>query len=318
DLGVREQLPQKIGHRDFGCGAPVDRLADGSERLGEHRGRMMGRHVARPKVNVRRALVIAIDEAVQNFGEEPALLHAKPAHDAEIDRDDTATLVHEQVALMHVRVKQAVAHGVAKKRPQHDLPEPAEIVTSRLQGYAVRYWNPVDPLDGQNAPGRAPPVDLRHTEVLVVGTVLGHLRHRGSFEPQVHLELCGAGQRIDDRNGSQSARGRMETLDEPGSEIEAVEIAAEPPLDAGAKNLHRDLPWYAVLDDHCLVHLGDGGGSYGRSKLGEMTFELTSERLLDGAARFLHRERRQAVLEMAEVGSQLRSNDVGAGGQELP
>src|SRR5690606_22884610 len=164
--------------------------------------------------------------------------HAKPAHDAEIDGDDTATLVHEQVALMHVGVKKAVAHGVAEKCPQHDLTEPAEIVTSRLQGYAVRYWNAVDPLDGQNAPRCAPPVDLRHTEVLVVGTVLRHFRHRGGFEPQVHFQLCGAGQRIDDRNGSQSARGRRETLDEPGSEIEAVEIAAERPRDAGAHDRH--------------------------------------------------------------------------------
>src|SRR5690606_31881344 len=193
--------------------------------------------------------------------------HAKPAHDAEIDGDDTATLVHEQVALMHVGVKKAVAHGVAEKCPQHDLTEPAEIVTSRLQGHAVRYWNPVDPLDGQNAPGRAPPVDLRHTEVLVIGAVLGHLRHRGGFEPQVHFQLCGAGQRIDDRDRSQTARGRMETLDETGGEIKAVEIAAELPLDAGAENFYRDLPRYPFLHDHGLVHLGYGCGSNGRSEL---------------------------------------------------
>ena len=43
------------------------------------------------------------------LGEEQPLLRPEPAHDAEIDRDQPALRVDEQIARMHVGVKEAVA-----------------------------------------------------------------------------------------------------------------------------------------------------------------------------------------------------------------
>jgi hypothetical protein len=55
------------------------------------------------------AAVIAGDEAVEDFGEPQPRLPVDPPHDAEIDRGDRAIGGHEQVALMHVGVEEALA-----------------------------------------------------------------------------------------------------------------------------------------------------------------------------------------------------------------
>ena len=74
---------------------------------------------------------------------------------------------------------------------------------------------------------------------------------------------------------------------------------------------------HAVVDHHRLVHLGDGGGGDRRAELGEVILEPAAERLLDGAARLGHGERRQPVLQVAQVAGELGADQVGAGGQEL-
>ena len=44
-----------------------------------------------------------------DFGEETSLLQPETAHDAEIDRGEPPRAIDEQVSLMHVGVKEAVA-----------------------------------------------------------------------------------------------------------------------------------------------------------------------------------------------------------------
>ncbi len=96
----------------------MDRLADGAHGLREQLHRLMRRHVAGLEMDGGGAVVVARDEAVQDLGEEAPLLGAEPAHDAEVDGDDAALLVDQQVALVHVGVEEAVAHGVAQERAQ--------------------------------------------------------------------------------------------------------------------------------------------------------------------------------------------------------
>ena len=57
--------------------AAVDRLADRPHGLREHLDRLVRRHVAGLEVDRGRAAVVARDEAVQDLGEEPALLAAR-------------------------------------------------------------------------------------------------------------------------------------------------------------------------------------------------------------------------------------------------
>src|ERR1700731_438219 len=64
-------------------------------RISSGRGRMSNRPVP-----FRNAAIVAGDEAQQDFGQETPLLHAEPAHDAEIDRDKSAGVVKKQIARM--------------------------------------------------------------------------------------------------------------------------------------------------------------------------------------------------------------------------
>ena len=101
------------------AGAVVDRLADGADRLREVLDRMMRRHVAGLEMHLGGALVIPGDEAVEDLGEEAALLRPEPAHDAEVDEGELAVGVDEQVSRMHVGVEEAVAQRVAQEGLDH-------------------------------------------------------------------------------------------------------------------------------------------------------------------------------------------------------
>ena len=126
--------------------------------------------------------------------------------------------------------------------------------------------------------------------------VVGHLGDGGRFQPQVHLELGGARERIDDGRGPQTSRGRVEALDHARGEIVAVEIAAETPLDTGTKNFDRHGLADATVDDDGLMDLGNGCGCDGWTELDEVILEPASECLLHRAPRLGHGERRQLVL----------------------
>src|SRR5450759_2115847 len=78
-------------------------------------GSPMVRHIAGVEMHLRGAHIIAGDEAEQDFGQEAPLLRPQPSHDAEVDRDQPAFVVDEQVARMHVGVKEAVAQGMAQE-----------------------------------------------------------------------------------------------------------------------------------------------------------------------------------------------------------
>ena len=131
--GDLEQQGQQLRHRDFFGGAVVDRLADGADGLREILDRMMRRHIAGLEMHFGDAAIVAGDEAQQDLGEEAPLLHAEPAHDAEINRDQPAGIVEEQIAGMHVGMEEAVAQRVAQKALDHLAAEFRQIDLGSLE-----------------------------------------------------------------------------------------------------------------------------------------------------------------------------------------
>ncbi len=87
----------------------------------------MARHVTGVEMHLRGALIVAGDEAEQDFGEEAPLLRAEPAHDAEVDGHQPAVGVDEQIARMHVGVEKAVAQRVAQEALDHIAAERRQI-----------------------------------------------------------------------------------------------------------------------------------------------------------------------------------------------
>ena len=218
-----------------------------------------------------------------------------------------ARLVDQQVALVHVGVEEAVAHGVAQEGAQDGEAQRLQVEAGGAQRGVIRDRDAVDPFQRQHALASVRRQSTSGTRkppspgAAVAGDVVGHLGDGGGLEAHVHLDLDGVRQRVDHGDGPQPPRRRMEALDLAGGEEVAVEVAAEALLDAGAQDLHRHVAAHAVVDHDGLVHLGDGGGRHRRPELGEVVLQPAAERLLDGLARFPHRERRQPVLQVAQV-----------------
>ena len=110
-------------------------------------------------MHLRHAPIVPRDEAVQDLGEEAPLLQAEPPHDAEIDGDDAALIIDEQIAGMHVGMEEAVAHGVAQEDLQQPRAERLHIMAFRAQRLAVRNRHAVDPFEREHAPRAAAPID---------------------------------------------------------------------------------------------------------------------------------------------------------------
>src|SRR5947209_15235781 len=123
----------------------MDRLADRAQRLREILHRVSRRYVARLVMHFGDAQIIARDEAVEDFGEEAPLLDAEAAHNTEIDGDEPSVTVGEQIALVHVGMKEAVAQRVAQKRLQDGGAERRQVVARRLPTRNVGERNALDP-----------------------------------------------------------------------------------------------------------------------------------------------------------------------------
>jgi len=191
-------------------------------------------------------------------------------------------------------------------------------VTGGFDAGDVRERNAVDPFDRQDALRRPLPIDRRNTEAFVLADVVGHLGDGGRFEAKVEFEIGRALEVVDDGHGLQATDRRVDPLDQPRREIVAVEVGHEALLDARPQDLHRHLPLGAVGIDHGrLMDLGDGGRGHRRTERTEMVFEPPAEAFLDGAARLLHRKRRQPVLQVLQVGGEVRPDQIGARRQEL-
>src|SRR5580658_4564462 len=106
-------------------------------------------------------MIIARDEAMQDLGKKQSLLYSKPSHDAEVDGNQLALIVDEQISGMHVGVKEAVTQCVAQKRLDQRAGKPAQVEALGLQAGAIRKWRRVDPFERQNFLAGAVPIDGR-------------------------------------------------------------------------------------------------------------------------------------------------------------
>ena len=136
---------------------------------------MLARHVARIEMDLGDARVVARDEPVQDLCEETPLFHAETAHDAEIDRDDTAFGIHEKISLVHVGVEIAVAQRMPQEALHQVRPESFQIVAGGFELADLADGNAVDPFEREHAPRAARPIDHGHAEAFVVLGVFRHL-----------------------------------------------------------------------------------------------------------------------------------------------
>ncbi len=219
-------------------------------RLREDLDGVMQRHMPGPEMHLGGALVVAGNETVEDLGEEAAFLGAEAPHDAEIDGDHAwPALVHEQVALVHVGVEEAVAHGVGQERAQHDEAELLQVVSLGLEAFAARRSECRRPIPWSAHAWRYVSSRRRGCGSHVLADVLRHLRTwprpRGAGPSRARW--CGRGSRP--RRAARRREG-VDALYELGGEAVAVEVALEALLDARAQDLDRDLTRRSPLLQH--------------------------------------------------------------------
>ncbi len=293
----------------------LNRLPDRADRLREVLDRMVRRHIAGLEMDLGGAQIIARDEAVQDLGQEATLFRAQPAHDAEIDRDEPAVMVDEQVSGMHVGVEEAVAHGVAQEGLDDVAAELRQVESPGAQRRLIVERRAVDPFEREHVARGAVPVDRGHAEARIVLGVLGHLRQRGRLEPQVHLDRDRARQRLHHLDEAQPPRLGRPFFGGAGRPEEGGQIGLEALLDARTEHLHGD---HAAARQFRPMHLRDRRRRDRRAEGGEDVRNPAAERRRDRGLGLLLRKRRHAVLQALEIARERDADHVAPGRQELP
>src|SRR5262249_41851297 len=145
--------------------AIVDWLANGADRLGEILDRMPRRDIASFEMNLGGAVIVAGDEAMEDLRGKKAVPDSKPAHNAEIDCDQPALVIDEQISWMHVGVKEAVAQRVAQESLNKRTCQLRQVKALGLQLRPVRQRGRIDPLQRQHFLAGVVPVDFRDAKV---------------------------------------------------------------------------------------------------------------------------------------------------------
>jgi hypothetical protein len=268
---------QQLAHRDRLGRLPVDRLADRADRLREALDIVMAGHVARLEMHFGDADVIAGDEAVEDFGEETALLLAEPPDNAHVDRDDHALRIDEEIARMHVGMEETVAQRMAQEGLDQRVGKRVEIVAGGLQPLDIGHLDAVDPLHRDDVAAGALPVDLG-TRKPGSSRVFGDLRKRCRFQAQVHLDLGRLLQSLRDLHRPQPAAGGHEALLQVGNEIHRLEIVGKALSHAGTHHLDGHFPAPLWRHHFRRMHLGDRGGGDRRAEAGVEFLDRSAER----------------------------------------
>ena len=296
----------------------VDRLADRPDGLRKSLDGMMFGHVARIEMHLRDTMEIALDEAVEDLGEKPAFLEPDPAGYAEVDGNDVAVVDHEQVARMHVGVKETVPHRMTQEVLDDLFGKFLEIVAGGAQRIDVVHLDAVDPLHRKDVATGALPIDLRDPKTGIVGRVFAHLRERGGLEPQIHLDLGRLLERLGDGNRAQPACFWKPLLLNAREQEKRLQVPIESAADARPDDLDRHFARYAVAV--CCgrrMNLGNGCRGYRLLKAGVELGHFLAERAFDPRYRICRRKAFHAVLQMRQIHREVESDDIRARSEEL-
>ena len=268
-------------------------------------------------MHLRGALIVASNEAEQDLGQEAALFGPQPSHDAEVDRDQTAVVVDEQIAGMHVGVEEAIAQRVPQEALEHSVAERRQIEAAGLERGAVIEWRAVDPFQRQYLTRGAVPVHRRHAEVQVRAGILRHLGERGRFQPEIHFHRHRAGERRHRFDRPQSLRFDRQAFRLARGVEEGIEIEFEAALDVGPQDFHRHRLVDAFLRDLRPMYLRDRGGGDGGPEAGINVRHRLAESGGDHGFRLTLRKRRHLVLQAFEIARDGSADHVGPGGEKL-
>src|SRR6185437_13524871 len=155
--------------------------------------------------------------------------------DAEIDNDDRARGVDEEIARVEIGVKKAVAEDLIEEGARGVRHDGVYVVPRGNEPLTVIDADAADALERQHLAAGATPIDLGHVKGRVLGEIRTQLRSSSRLEAEIHLLLDRIGQRIHHRHRLEAAQHRLRALGEPGQPEKKIKIAGEGGVDAGAQ-----------------------------------------------------------------------------------
>ena len=180
---------------------------------------------------------------------------------------------------------------------------------------AVGDLRPAKELEREDACARVRPVDARDADVRVPGEVAMEGVGVPPLEPVVELLADRAGELVDDLAHVHEVEGPHALLRDASGLVEEAEVGFDLLGRAGALDLDRDdMP----VREHGSVHLADRrGGQRLAVELEEEALDREAEVFEDDALDLLVWERPHVVLEAAELGDDVRRQDVRAHREQL-
>ena len=277
---------------------------------------MVAGDVLRLEMDFGDAAIIARRQPVEDFRQPLPRLPVDPAHNPEIDRRDRPVRSHEQIALMHVGVKIAVADRLFEKGQHQPFGQIGQIMALRDQLFGARDLGAVDPFDRHHPAIGAIPINLRNHIARRAAHRFRKFGRARRLAPQVEFAQRPALEIGDGQRRAQAAHfARPHRFQMRRRPFVGLDVAREAFADAGAKNLDRD---GSPVGGDAAMDLRD------RSRTDRIGFDRLEQRVERLAVSGLHRRLdlreghgRQAVLQPEKVLRRILTHKIGPGRQRL-
>ena len=275
----------------------------------------LGRQEAGTEEDIGHTGIVALQEAHQDLGHVAAVGDVDPAHDAEIERHDGPVGIDQDIAGVHVSVKEAVAKHLIEEHLGSVLHDLVGIEPGPEESCPVGGMGTGDAFHGEDPPTGPLPIHSRHAKALIVAAVFRQLDRSRRLEPQIELAAGRSGKDGHRLDRLVMAKMRLRALHQPRQPAEEDQIPLDRLLDAGAKHLDRG---QLTIRGDGEMHLGDrGGGHRLLDEFAEHLLDRLPEIRLDRRPRRRDRKRRQAILERCKVMGNVVAQEIGAGRQAL-
>src|SRR4051812_49246792 len=236
---------------------------------------------------------------------------------AEIDQADlVGTAEHEDVRRVRVTVEEAVSEDHRHPRLRHQVREIAAVLDRPFIRMDVCDLRSLEPLECQHTGARVCPVDPRHAHVRMPGEVAVEGIGVARFKPVVELLADLPRELVDEEARVDEVERAHALLRDARGLVEEREVGLDLARRAGTLDLDGDT---APVRQRRAVHLADRRRrDWPFLELGEQLLDRQAELLLDDLLDVRERNRADVVLQAAELGDDVRRQDVGTRREQLP
>ena len=310
-----EQAQQGAAELDLFQRLVEDGFADGADRCFELIHPRSARHPAGVDVRLGDALVVALEEGEEVLRQVVLVDVGQRAHDAEVERDVLTVRCDENVARMHVGVKEAVAEHLGEEDFDAGARQRGHVHALGAQGIDLRDRQAVHALHHHRAGTAVVPVDLGHREQWRIAEIAAQLRTVRRLAHQVQFVAEVLGKLGHHLARLQPAPFRPHAFEQRGSGFHQCDVVGDDVFDARPQHLDRHV---LAGRQHREMHLRDRGR---RHRLRLETAENLRQRLavegFQAGDRLFRREGRHAVLQLGQFVGQIGRQQIASRRQHL-